>query len=511
MQASWDEQRTWGFAYPLQALQAAGHPLAAQLEAAWQAVYPAPAPSPDAPGSTWQPVAQRDAVFNAGRWSIAFDPATGGIAYLADAATGQTWANYTTGGAGSTRKGSVVSTPPHANPGLLAWLEYQTYSNATYAAYMANYSSVQPLPDWFFLDFGKPNCTEGGAVDQVVPQQLSGLWTRQGACADLLAAERQLPDGLAPAEGKHRHGKAGKRRHSRSSHAHGTKAAALEGGAGSACMQFLVQATFPGADGNSLPHAQFGAPAVAYTWVTLPVGSAAEGASGVLNVTVAIYNKTATRLPEAMFLRFNPQPVWGGGAADAAGASFAGAEAGSRVAAHQRTGQRALRVKERHRQGHTAASPRGAEAKTATAGAVPTAAQWYVHKVASWVDPYASVMKGSQRHHGTIGGLQYTRAPPASPATGGAAAVANATMTVSSLDAAVVNVGRPFGLPTPTTVRPDVAEGAGWLLYDNTWGWVVSVFSCGGGHWLRESCGAWPKGVRRKRAVQRWCDVIRAE
>ncbi len=39
----------------------------------------------------------------------------------------------------------------------------------------------------------------------------------------------------------------------------------------------------------------------------------------------------------------------------------------------------------------------------------------------------------------------------------------NATMTITSPEAMLASIGAPFGLPTPTTIRPDPLEGSGEL------------------------------------------------
>jgi hypothetical protein len=123
MLASWQEQRDFGLTYALGALGAA-HPLRALVEEAWAAGV-APAAEPDPTTDGWAPYAP-GTVYNGGRFSIAFDAATGAVSHLSDATSGQTWVD----GASS----------------LFAAPLYHTYSQDDYTAFIANYSVALPPP-----------------------------------------------------------------------------------------------------------------------------------------------------------------------------------------------------------------------------------------------------------------------------------------------------------------------------------------------------------------------------
>jgi hypothetical protein len=126
--ASWVEQRAYAFDYALGALPT-DHPLYAPLQDAIGLAYPPSMPNPNAPG--WEPQIP-GTIYTAGRYELAFDPQTGALSHLLDAVTGQTWANG-------------------ASNELLGYLEYHTYDQTVYDAFLNNYSYVQPLPSWFFV------------------------------------------------------------------------------------------------------------------------------------------------------------------------------------------------------------------------------------------------------------------------------------------------------------------------------------------------------------------------
>jgi hypothetical protein len=206
------------------------------------------------------------------------------------------------------------------------------------------------------MDFSKPNMTLATPVHQELPQTLGGVW--------------QMSD---------------------------TNAA-----------HFIVQGLFIDVNGTNNPHTNYGAAAVAWTLIDVPLSSDANS-NNVINVTVQLYEKTPTRLPEALFFRFNATSAFGSSNAPAAG-------------------------------------------------------QWYTSKYGELVDPYDVQLRGNQKHHGVhSGGIVYTKADPSGNAP-------NATLTITAPDTPIINFGHPFGLPTPTTIEADPAEGASFLLHDNTWG-----------------------------------------
>lgn len=194
----------------------------------------------------------------------------------------------------------------------------------------------------FQLDFGKPNCSEANPVHQEVDAVLvSGPWTRASPAGDR--------------------------------------------------VELLTGVAFPGD-----VHTTYGAPGAVWLTVSLPTNPA----DNTLRLTVASYNKTATRLGEGFFLRFN----------------------------------------------------------------VSQPAGWLVDKLGSWVDPTDTVTGGNQHHHGVLGGLRAARADGSS-------------LTVASPQAGLVAVGKLFALPTPWDGPPAAADGAAFLLEDNTWGTNYAMWS----------------------------------
>lgn len=101
---------------------------------------------------------------------------------------------------------------------------------------------------------------------------------------------------------------------------------------------------------NASAHTYYGAPAEMWTLVSLP----SDPADNTLRLTVSSYNKTATRLPESLFLRFNI---------------------------------------------------------TQSPGAP---VQWLAGKLDSWVDPTDTALGGNQHHHGVTRGIRAVRPSGAS-------------------------------------------------------------------------------------------------
>jgi hypothetical protein len=125
--ASWHEQRAFGLDYALGALPT-GHPLRAAVEAAWAELAP-PAAPPNPAGDGWT-AATPGKPYTVGRYTLAFDGATGAVSSLIDAGTGAVWASAA--GDGSS----------------LGLVEYQTYSVDDYAAWMSDYCAISPPPGW---------------------------------------------------------------------------------------------------------------------------------------------------------------------------------------------------------------------------------------------------------------------------------------------------------------------------------------------------------------------------
>lgn len=326
-----------------------GHPLKAPLQQAWADVHPVS--QPDTTG--WTPAVTGPAGVRAvGQWSIGLDAQTGAVGYLRDIVTGVEWANA-----------SVVNngTTPGAPPALLGWVHYQTYTGEDYEAFMEAYCNLGNPPSWFLLDFGKPNVTSANPLHQEVDQSLVAAWTREGTD----------PSG---------------------------------GGA-----SFLVHSRLT-PDGTSVLHVQYGAPADIWTRIDVP-GLANPNPS--INISLALFDKTGTRLPESTFLRFNPLSTIG-----------------------------------------AAAAP-GASLQT-----------WYAGKVGEWVSAADVQPNGNRRHHGVTDGLRYVKRD-------GAGSVGS--LTISSPECAVACFGHPTGFPTPSVTElgpfdPAAGDGASFFLASNIWG-----------------------------------------
>ena len=145
--------------------------------------------------------------------------------------------------------------------------------------------------------------------------------------------------------------------------------------------------------------------AFAEAWVRVTASAA-----GTLNFTLTIYNKTATRLPEALFFRFAPKPC-----------------------------------------------PR---------------AQCTVHKVSSHVD-LDDVVPGGAHHNHVMSpeGVQCGCAGNGDGDGGGGGAGAGATgFDLRSPDAPLLSAGTPTAFPTPLNSTASVAtDGAALMLWQNIW------------------------------------------
>jgi Domain of unknown function (DUF5054) len=321
MVSSWNEQRAYGFDYPLQALDLGGHPLAAQLRDAFSALPP-PAVPPSPPSMGFAPM-EPGQVYNAGRFSIAFD--LRGISHLSDSVTGQVWADSTT-------------------DSVLGYVHYTTYDANDFTNFINEYfcCSGSP-PSWYLLDFGKPNVSLANPVHQELDSSIISLWMKEDKAN------------------------------------------------GNAI--FMYESVVLDAQGSDSPHVLYGAPLVIWTTVVVPLNPGTGAAS--IELTVDFYNKTATRLPEALFIRFNTT---------------------------------------------NAASSR-----------------WTMDKLGSKVDPFDVVSGGNQHHHGVL--------------NSGVTVTENGQeFSIASPNAAIAAFGKPSGFPTSTRVRPELSEGASYMLWNNLWG-----------------------------------------
>ena len=157
---------------------------------------------------------------------------------------------------------------------------------------------------------------------------------------------------------------------------------------------FVLQTEF-----DPLASSDYGAAA---GWTTVDV----DPSTGEVAVAIKMYNKSSTRLPEAMFVQALPAVAIGRGA------------------------------------------------------------NWTVNKLGSFIDA-SDVLDGGTKHlHGI------TRQPAlrvtSPPADGDGK---RRRMSVSALDAAVVNFGQLTAYPSPVLTEPDTDQfGASFLLWDNLWG-----------------------------------------
>ena len=225
--STWLEQRRW--CVDLAIAAAAGTPLAAPLAATLADLRVGAATPPPPRALGFAPLAP-GAPFDAGRFRVGFDAATGAVATLVDGATGVAWAAPADGTA-------------------LLWAHYVALD----AADFTNFTGTEPdgyyplpgtPPSYFPLDFGKPNLTAAGTAHVEAPAALASLWVKDDA--------------------------------------------------GASAVSFLVETRFAAA-----LVADYGAPAAVWTRLDVPRGA------GGINVTVEVYNKTMSRVPEGVFLRFN--------------------------------------------------------------------------------------------------------------------------------------------------------------------------------------------------------------
>ena len=250
LEESWWEQRHWGVTLAVTTLADAKHPMAAPLLAAMADLRP----TVPTLGAQWKRGAagqtfRCDSASAASATTLVFD-ARGAIARLA--AAGSEWAS----------ENRTLLSPT-----------YRSYSAADVDAFFAQY--VQSSASWVQHDYGKPGlkeCCASTVLGKLWEPTMSELW--------------YLPAASSPA---------------------GAGAPSVAGSTPS--CRFALKMAYD-ADAS----AQYGAPEA--VWMTVDVdnapttGAAAAAAARPpatsLQVVVGVFNKTQTRLPEAMFMRFNP-------------------------------------------------------------------------------------------------------------------------------------------------------------------------------------------------------------
>ena len=230
---------------------------------------------------------------------------------------------------------------------LLLDFTYRTYSAADLTTFQAQYSNLTKPPDWFARDFGKPN--ETFSTHSVWHGALRGAWRSANASATTFLLLSAIADPVAQLE--------------------------------------------------------YGAPAALVT--RLVVAHAAAAGAPRVAATVWSVNKTATRMPETMFVSFAPDNA------------------------------------------------------TATG-------EWEMQKLGQWQKTVGDVVAGGSQHlHGvSIGsGVRYNSS-------------AGRSIAIEAVDAPVVNLGEPLGLPVPCekvdkpwAAVPDVDTfGVSSVLWNNLWG-----------------------------------------
>lgn len=133
----------------------------------------------------------------------------------------------------------------------LLWPHYLTMSSDDYANFTAGepngyYPLPGAAPSWYLLDFGKPNVSSANPQHFAMPATLSSLWSKASSSPGVTS--------------------------------------------------FLIETTF-----NDVLHTYYGAPETMWMRLDVPTGTGAGG----INITFELFNKTATRLPEGLFIRFN--------------------------------------------------------------------------------------------------------------------------------------------------------------------------------------------------------------
>jgi len=271
--------------------------------------------------------------------------------------------NATTGAVTTLSRAGQAPWASESRPALVP--QYNVYSAANYTDFIFNYSSVHPPPSYLPKDFGKPG------VPSVAFQSTSSLVSATCEAAD---------DGTI------------------------------------ASVELTLRLNRDAVTGLPLPAAirptiDYGAPAAIVLRIEAPDASSCGGPSAAcaLPITVRLVNKTSTRMPEALFLRFNPAP----GAPDSS-------QAGS---------------------------------------------QWRFHAVDSpfGTDPADVQLGGNRRMHAVSGPVTLRRA----------AAASSDGFCVTPIDSRVVSFGEPTGYPTPidADVAAELEVfGTSLMLSNNMWG-----------------------------------------
>lgn len=232
-------------------------------------------------------------VYESDAWRIGLDPSTGAISELVFLGGDKNNSNnnnsrnyrnsHTSGGGGDNRlpfnRYDHHSSINWASPdSLLAQIMYSTYSEDDYYAIWSHYSYTPPpvlvTDGWFYKDFGKPNSTVlGGAKSQDAYPTLQTVWQCDPSPMDHITTTTTATTTATTASSEKRRQEMGEN-----------------------SFHIVAQSYFKD---ESLVN-KAGGPAQLFLEITSPADSTD------LFIDVIMENKTATRLPEATWFKWQP-------------------------------------------------------------------------------------------------------------------------------------------------------------------------------------------------------------
>ena len=172
-------------------------------------------------------------------------------------------------------------------------------------------------------------------------------------------------------------------------------------------------------------HTLAGAPEAAWIGLTVPWGQDDRGGA-TLRMTVQLVNKTTTRLPEAIFLRFSP--------------------------------------KEKGKIGNSATQGLADEHSPGCS--------WTMQKLGSSLDPTRVVTGGGKWMH-VVDAVTFNCSYSSSwnsPLYAPAGASSSHGLRINTYDSGLVRWGPLSALPVPTTEGPGKGEDGAFILFNNLWG-----------------------------------------
>ena len=286
-------------------------------------------------------------------------------------------------------------------------LVYRSYSAADVASFFGQY--CKSTASWVQHDYGKPGLPSD-VQGRLWNTTLTRLFVKRSAASVGAATRRQ----------------SGQPSDSSSSSS-----------SSSSTCEFAIQASF-----EAGATAEYGA--AGGVWTTVQV----DASTGAMSVSVGMFNKTQTRLPEAMFITFNPQD-------SSSSSNDSDSDSDSSSSSDSDSGVEGV--------GGVGA---GDDDDHDDAGAASRGGlQWAVNKLGSWITPDEIVNGGSKHLHGiSEEGIKVTSGD------------GKAVMHIAVHDAAVASfgaqdAGKPTAYPSPVNVTADTADyGSSVVLWDNLWG-----------------------------------------